>query len=77
MSRAQAANRYTAIFDDYVSKIQNRPLLLDHILVSPALEPRTTNGAICHQEYDPQVDPNDATRQGRPSDHRPMLVELS
>jgi hypothetical protein len=35
------------------------------------------DGAVCHQEYDTHLDPNDATRQGRPSDYRPVVVELS
>ncbi len=33
--RNAAANGYTAIFDDYISNIQNPLLLLDHIMVSP------------------------------------------
>jgi len=29
-----------------------------------------------HQEYDAHMDVNDGTRQGWPSDHRPVLVEF-
>lgn len=35
------------------------------------------NAAVCHQEYDAHVDLSNGTRQGRPSDHRPVLVEIS
>ncbi len=42
----------------YLIRIQNRPLLLEHIVVSPAFEPCITNGAVCHREYDAHVDAN-------------------
>ncbi len=33
--------------------------------------------AVCHHKHDAHVDPNDATRQGRPSERWPVLVELA
>ena len=49
-------------------------LLLDHILLSPGLGPGS--GAIRHAEYDAQVVNRGARRQDRPSDHRPVTVDL-
>jgi hypothetical protein len=68
--------RYTAIFDDYIDNIQNRKLLLDHFLVSPALAPRVTNAAIAHDAYDASTDDQAEGRQKYVSDHRPILIEL-
>jgi hypothetical protein len=37
IDRVPEDERFTAIFDDFVDDISDRPILLDHILVSPAL----------------------------------------
>lgn len=72
------AQLFTAIFDDFIEEIDNRPLLLDHILVSPALRNRFSNARVAHGEFDAAEDhtrPVDV-RDRRPSDHRPILVEI-
>ncbi|MEM6844638.1 MAG: endonuclease/exonuclease/phosphatase family protein [Bacteroidota bacterium] len=72
---------YTAVFDDYIDNIQNRQILLDHILVSPALywldqnTPAIT-GLIEHQAFESEIDVNTSGRQQLPSDHRPQSVTL-
>jgi endonuclease/exonuclease/phosphatase family metal-dependent hydrolase len=69
-----AAQRYTAVFEDFIPTRQLRRLLLDHILLSPGIGPGA--GAIRHAEYDAQVLDGGARRQDRPCDHRPVTVDL-
>jgi hypothetical protein len=78
-------NRYTAIFDDFVPDVQkDKHMLLDHILLSPGLDPLIGNGLhrvsksgkVCHQEYEAQVRNKGKKREDRPSDHRPVMVSL-
>jgi endonuclease/exonuclease/phosphatase family metal-dependent hydrolase len=76
ITRVQLAERYTAIFDDFVDGIDNRPILLDHILVSPALEGVVTAAGIAHAEYEAQSPNIDGDRQERVSDHRPVYVDV-
>jgi endonuclease/exonuclease/phosphatase family metal-dependent hydrolase len=73
------AQLYTATFDDFIDDIDNRPLLLDHILVSPALRDRLANGSVAHAEYDAEEDASRpvGSRDRYPSDHRPVTVEIS
>jgi endonuclease/exonuclease/phosphatase family metal-dependent hydrolase len=77
-----ADERYTAVFDDFVTDEANRRVLLDHILVSPGLtdggglQRVPGSGRIRHVEYDAEVVNNGANREDRPSDHRPVTVEL-
>ncbi len=68
-----AAQRYTAVFEDFVPTRVLRRLLLDHILLSPSLRGA---GAIRHAEYDAQVVNGGLRRQDRPTDHRPVTVDL-
>jgi endonuclease/exonuclease/phosphatase family metal-dependent hydrolase len=75
------ANRYTAVFDDFVTEEKNKHVLLDHILLSPglrrgALKKVPHSGRVRHAEYDAQVEDGGANREDRPSDHRPVSVEL-
>ena len=57
-------------------------LLLDHILLSPGLSRADGlrridgSGAIRHAEHEAQVVNNGARRQDRPSDHRPVSIDL-
>jgi endonuclease/exonuclease/phosphatase family metal-dependent hydrolase len=74
--RVPEDRRYTAIFDDFVDDIENRHLLLDHLLVSPALSSGITNSGIAHEEYDAAIDPNATGRQAHASDHRPVYLDL-
>ena len=67
---------YTAEYHDDIDNIASRKLLLDHILVSPALRRRVTHAEIAHEEYEAAVDQNAQGRQRYASDHRPVLVEL-
>ena len=73
-----AAQRYTAVFEDFIPTREVRRLLLDHILLSPGLESRRVpgSGAIRHAEYDAQVVDGGVRRQDRPCDHRPVTVDL-
>ena len=73
-----APDRYTAIFEDFVPTRQIRHLLLDHILLSPGLAGVRLpgSGAIRHAEYDAQVIDGGLRRQDRPTDHRPVTVDL-
>jgi endonuclease/exonuclease/phosphatase family metal-dependent hydrolase len=73
-----AAQRYTAVFEDFIPTREIRRLLLDHILLSPGLEARRLpgSGAIRHAEFDAQVVDGGVRRQDRPCDHRPVTVDL-
>jgi hypothetical protein len=68
---------YTAVFNDTIDRVQSRKLLLDHILVSPALRGRVAHAEIAHEEYEAATDQNAQGRQRHVSDHRPVLVEIS
>jgi endonuclease/exonuclease/phosphatase family metal-dependent hydrolase len=75
-------DRYTAVFEDFVPTPEVKRLLLDHILLSPGLSRADAlhrvpgSGAVRHAEYDHQVVDAGARRQDRPSDHRPVTVDL-
>ena len=76
-----AADRYTAVFEDFVPVPQEKRLLLDHILLSPGLRRGELkrvrgSGAVRHAEYDANVAGDGARRDQRPSDHRPVSVDL-
>jgi hypothetical protein len=77
-----ADQRYTAVFEDFVPTVQVRHLLLDHMLLSPGLTGtkglrRVKNsGAVRHAEYEAQVVQKGTRRENRPSDHRPVSVDL-
>jgi endonuclease/exonuclease/phosphatase family metal-dependent hydrolase len=78
---APAAERYTAVFDDFVTGEQNKHVLLDHILLSPGLrrgglKKVAKSGRVRHAEYDSEVVNNGQNREDRPSDHRPVSVQL-
>lgn len=64
-----------AIFDDYVDNISNKKILLDRILVSPLHRPKVTSFNIEYRKYDTLVD-NPRRRDGRPTYHRPITLEL-
>jgi endonuclease/exonuclease/phosphatase family metal-dependent hydrolase len=75
-------DRYTAVFDDFVTGTQNAHLLLDHILMSPALIGGSGlrrvkgSGRVHHAEYLAQVQNQGRNREDRPTDHRPVSVTL-
>ena len=76
LTAVPSERRYTAIFDDFVDDIDNRKLVLDHIVVSPSLAMRT-EGNIAHDQYDAAIDNNATGRQKYPSDHRPVYADVS
>jgi hypothetical protein len=62
--------------------VPSKHLLLDHILLSPGLN-RTfglrrvpNSGTVHHAEYKAHVVHNGTHREDRPSDHRPVSVQL-
>lgn len=76
------SNRYSAVFDDFVTGEDNKHILLDHILLSPGLSVTSglrrvpNSGAIHHVEYDNHTVNHGIFRENRPSDHRPVSVIL-
>jgi endonuclease/exonuclease/phosphatase family metal-dependent hydrolase len=74
--------RYSAIFDDFVTGENAKHLLLDHILLSPGLgsggglRKVANSGTVHHAEYDAQTVNQGLNREDRPSDHRPVSVQL-
>jgi endonuclease/exonuclease/phosphatase family metal-dependent hydrolase len=78
-----AADRFTAVFDDFVTGEAGRQLLLDHILLSPGLLADAGlrrvpgSGAVHHAEYEAQSANGGAKREDRPCDHRPVSVQLT
>ncbi len=76
------AQRFTAVFDDFVTGEQNKQSLLDHILLSPGfnlpsgLRKVPGSGTIHHTEYLAEVVNNGTRREDRPSDHRPVSVMI-
>lgn len=69
-------NDFSAVFDDYVDNVPNRKILLDRILVSPSLQPSVTSCKVEYDKYEALVD-NPDRRDGRPTDHRPVTLNLS
>lgn len=78
----EATNRYTAVFDDFVTGETNKHMFLDHILLSPSLSGSgglrrvKGSGMIHHNEYESHTVDNGRFRENRPSDHRPVSVIL-
>lgn len=76
LERVSAASLFTARFDDYVDEIPDRPLLLDHFAVSPALKPSVLDAGIAHQAFENELEGSGSSRVKRPSDHRPIWMEI-
>lgn len=76
------SERYTAVFDDFVTGEKNKRMLLDHVLLSPGLSKTSGlrrvphSATIHHKEYTAQVTGSGSHREDRPSDHRPCSVQL-
>lgn len=77
LAHVPAPALFTARFDDFVDGIDDRPLLLDHFAISPSLTPWVETAEIGHQAYEAQLTGSGLAREDRPSDHRPIIVELS
>lgn len=70
--------QFTARFDDYVDNVADRPLLLDHFVVSPSLVDYISEAGIAHTEFEAELSGNGGGgRTSRPSDHRPIWATLS
>lgn len=70
--------QFTARFDDYVDNVTDRPLLLDHFVVSPSLVDYISEAGIAHAEFEAELNGNgNGNRTSRPSDHRPIWATLS
>lgn len=76
VERVSPASLFTARFDDYVDEIADRPLLLDHFVVSPAMVPEVADAGIAHAAYENEIAGDGSARVDRPSDHRPVFVDL-
>lgn len=67
----------SAFFDDFVEGIQNKPLLLDHIGMSPELSTWLGSARIANAEFDAEVQLGaQHERERLPSDHRPVFAVL-
>jgi endonuclease/exonuclease/phosphatase family protein len=66
---------FSVIFNDFVEEIPNKKVLLDRMLVSPSLYPFVKSCSVEYQNYDTLVD-NPHRRDGRPTDHRPVSLNL-
>lgn len=75
--------RFTAVFDDFVTGELGKKLLLDHMLVSPGLWHGNGlayvpgSGTIHHAEYEANVENGGGFREERPSDHRPVSLQIA
>lgn len=68
----------SAFFDDFVEGIQDKPLLLDHVGLSPELSTWFDSARVATAEFDAEVQPGlPHEREQMPSDHRPLFVELT
>lgn len=76
IDRVRREDNYTAVFDDFVEDVRARPVLLDHILVSPGLAWDLTQGLVEHEVFEAHIDraADPDSRQALPSDHRPQSI---
>ena len=68
-------NDYRVIFDDFVSNMPNRKILLDRILISPSLSNLVKESLVNHGIFN-SVTTDINKRDGRPSDHRPISLSI-
>jgi len=76
LAHVPAPALFTARFDDFVDEVDDRPLLLDHFAVSPSLTPWVKEAGIAHGIFEAQIDGDGRSRVERPSDHRPITLNL-
>ena len=76
IGRVDTPALFTARFDDFVDDVQDRPLLLDHFVVSPALRDYVLQAGIAHDAFEAELDDMNGPRTARPSDHRPVWAEI-
>lgn len=78
-----APDRYTAIFDDFITDETGKKVLLDHMLCSPnsrdetgPFQMKAGSGHVEHTAFDSATLSLDSNRDERPSDHRPVSMVL-
>jgi endonuclease/exonuclease/phosphatase family metal-dependent hydrolase len=78
-----AEQRYTAVFDDFVTGEVDKHLLLDHIIVSPGMttgaapvRKRPDSGRIAHDAWANNRTGDGERRDERATDHRPATVHI-
>lgn len=77
IDRELKERNFTARFDDFIDEINDRPLLLDHILLAPSVYwGPFRNARIEHEAFEAQIDRAAGGRMHAPSDHRPQSVTL-
>lgn len=77
IDRELRGRNWTARFDEYIDGIRGRPLLLDHILLAPAMyRGPFRKGRIEHEAFEAQIDRRASGRMRDPSDPRPQSVTL-
>lgn len=76
-------DRFTAVFDDFVTNEVNKQLLLDHIITSPAMnggaaliQKLAGSGRIEHDAWAAHRVDNGGRRDTRATDHRPATAKL-
>lgn len=77
IDRELRGRNWTARFDDDIDGITDRPLLLDHILLAPAMyRGPFRNARIEHEAFEAQIDRRASGRMRDPSAPRPQSVTL-
>lgn len=77
IDRELKERNFTSRFDDFIDNIPDRPLLLDHILLSPGLYwSGLRNARIDHEAFDAAVVAGASGRESAPSDHRPQSAQF-
>ena len=67
----------SAFFDDFIEGINNKPLLIDHIGLSPELSKWLKGARVANAEFEAEIQSMvDNERERLPSDHRPLLAAL-
>lgn len=76
-----AERRFTAVFDDFVTEEPQKRLLLDHVLISPAMAAGDApvrkvdgSGRVEHDAWAARRTGGGARRDERATDHRPATV---
>jgi exonuclease III len=70
--------QWSAEFNDYVDKVDNKRVLLDHIMLSNDLVEHAVCAGIAHDVYRAAATTsgNPLSRQNRVSDHVPVYCDL-
>jgi len=69
---------YTVVFNDFVDKVKEKRVLLDHILISTPLNNHVTSVGIAHDLFKEfSANTNSPKRADRVSDHIPVFTDFS